>query len=255
MAFATQRPLQRLYDDTRGRIAEVVASDPAPDARVPACPGWSVKDVIAHLVGVGTDVLEGRLEGAATPPWTNAQVAARRASSLADVLAEWDVVGPKFAGLLDDFPGRYGHQVIADLTSHEHDLRGALGRPGARDTANVDLCAAFLVEAILDAALRTFGLGPLEVGAGDRRWVVGSGGPAGGNLDSWRDAVNAAASPPPGGPAVAAVRTDRFTLVRALTGRRSGAQIKGMDWSADPEPYVAAFGFGPFSVRTVDLEE
>ena len=37
-------------------------------APVPACPGWSVHDLLAHLAGSSTDVVRGDTDGAATPP-------------------------------------------------------------------------------------------------------------------------------------------------------------------------------------------
>ncbi len=47
-------------------------------ATAPATPAWRVHDVLSHVVGITTDVLEGRVDGVATDAWTEAQVAARR---------------------------------------------------------------------------------------------------------------------------------------------------------------------------------
>lgn len=48
-----------LYDDTRRRVIATVATlDPA--LAVPACPGWDVRAVVAHLVGLAVDVTTGR---------------------------------------------------------------------------------------------------------------------------------------------------------------------------------------------------
>lgn len=57
------------------------------------------------------------------------------------------------------------------------------------------------------------------------------------------------------GEPVATVRSSRFEPFRALSGRRSRAQIAAFDWSCDPEPYVRAFQYGPFSLRIEDLVE
>ena len=46
-----------------------------------------------------------------------------------------------------------------------------------------------------------------------------------------------------------------FELFRALTGRRSTAQIARLGWSCDPTPYLAAFEFGTFTTRPADLVE
>jgi hypothetical protein len=48
---------------------------------------------------------------------------------------------------------------------------------------------------------------------------------------------------------------EEFELLRALTGRRSAAQIRGFDWSVDAEPYLPVFGLGPFTIRSADLIE
>src|SRR5437764_11255533 len=120
------RTLGALYEETRQRVVALVrdsvALDPdAATAPVPACAGWRVRDIIAHLSGLATDIESGNLDGAATDEWTAAQVNARRDLSVDAVLAESDDVGPKLASFLDDFPGRYGAQVVADVAVHEQD--------------------------------------------------------------------------------------------------------------------------------------
>ena len=56
----------------------------------PACPGWTVHDVVAHLSGAVDDALQGRMEGAPSPAWTARQVEARHDQSVAAILAEWE---------------------------------------------------------------------------------------------------------------------------------------------------------------------
>jgi hypothetical protein len=43
--------------------------------------------------------------------------------------------------------------------------------------------------------------------------------------------------------------------MRSVAGRRSAAQIRRLEWSVDPEPYLPIFGFGPFETRSSDLIE
>jgi len=43
------------------------------------------------------------------------------------------------------------------------------------------------------------------------------------------------------GSAEVELRASRFELFRSFGGRRSLDQIRAMDWSADPEPYLATF--------------
>ena len=55
-----------LYDETRRRVT-AIATELDPTLAVPACPGWSVHDVIAHVVGLvggaGCRAVEVELSG------------------------------------------------------------------------------------------------------------------------------------------------------------------------------------------------
>jgi uncharacterized protein (TIGR03083 family) len=57
--------LAGMYRETRERLTALVAGlDEAQlAAPVPACPGWSVADVIGHLAAIPEDALAGRLTG------------------------------------------------------------------------------------------------------------------------------------------------------------------------------------------------
>ena len=90
------------YRELRLRVSEVIrqADASACEQPAPATPGWRVHDVVAHLVGVPDDVVNGRLEGIASDPWTQAQVDKRADCSTADLLAEWEANGPAFEALL-----------------------------------------------------------------------------------------------------------------------------------------------------------
>ena len=117
------------YREGRERLSAIVreAGPSAEERDVPACPGWTPKDVVGHLTGVCADVLTGRLEGVGTDQWTAAQVEERRARSLDEVLAEWGDLGAQVESLLPSFPEWAVDQMVADLLSHEHDVAGALG--------------------------------------------------------------------------------------------------------------------------------
>jgi hypothetical protein len=54
---------------------------------------------------------------------------------------------------------------------------------------------------------------------------------------------------------VGSVTGTGFELNRAFTGRRSADQVRKLEWSVDPEPYVPAFSLGPFSLRDRPLDE
>src|SRR5439155_21655044 len=109
------------YTEGRARITELERAIDDMEAKTPVvtCPEWSVHDVVAHLVGVCADVLAGNVAGAATDSWTAAQVDTRQGRSMAELLDEWDDVGSQIEAMVDNFPGRYGNQVVADVTTHE----------------------------------------------------------------------------------------------------------------------------------------
>ncbi|MDQ1445296.1 MAG: hypothetical protein QOI20_1760 [Acidimicrobiaceae bacterium] len=255
-----------VYKAGRERITELVAAAPLDEVRrtVPACPEWTVHDTVAHLSGVCADIVAGNIEGVASDPWTAAQVDRRRSWSLEQVLGEWTELGPQVEAIAEFFPGRTGSQLVLDLTTHEHDVRQALGRPGARDAAGVQIGSRFVAEVGLCTSVAVRGLPPLEVISGDNRWVVGTGRPAAGGDERAlaAAAVELAGQVLQGGEPVTAdvepvgsLKIEPFELMRALTGRRSAAQIRAYDWSVDPEPYVPAFQFGPFTTPANDLPE
>ncbi len=223
-----------VYAEGRERISEIVTALDGDQGRVavPACPEWTVHDVVSHLSGICADILAGNLEGVATDPWTAEQVKERREWPLPEVVAEWGELAPQVEANAGVFPVEAGQQWIADLTTHEHDIRGAVGRPGARDSRGVAIALEFAVTLGLNASLMSERLPALHVVAGEREWTVGG-----------EDATTTLSAAP-------------FDLMRALTGRRSRNQILAFDWSGgDPEIYVGAFQYGPFTPPRRDLDE
>ena len=121
------------YAGVRARVCEVLeAAGPDVGSRpTPATPEWTVHDVLAHLVGVADDVLNGRLDGAATDPWTANQVDRRRKMTVAELVVEWNDLAPAFDELVVNTPAEFSGQGLFDAATHEHDIRNALGVPGA----------------------------------------------------------------------------------------------------------------------------
>lgn len=149
------------------------------------------------------------------------------------LLEEWSRVAPPLEAAPERLPEPLATIWLLDLTTHEHDVRGALDRPGARDAPAVLVALDFMVGRGLHGQVADRGLGPLEVRTPAGRWVVGAGS----------------------GQPVAAVAAPAFDLLRALTGRRSFAQIARFEWTGDPEPFLPAFQFGTFTTRGTDLDE
>ena len=197
---------------------------------MPATPEWTVKDIVSHLAGTCSDILAGNIEGVATDPWTAAQVRARRDTGLDEVLEEWATAAPQVEAMASMFPADIGRQWIADVVTHEHDIRGALDEPGARAGTAMDVAIDFMGRHFTGAAA-ALGLTGLRVRVNGNEWASDEG--------SEKIVLTA----------------DPFEFARAVAGRRSLAQIRQMDWSDDPEPYLKAFEWGPFRPAGADITE
>ena len=208
------------------RVIDLVADLPPEraDLRVPACPDWTVRDLLSHMVGLGADVVAGDEPDDHNPGWTARQVARRRDRDVGALVEEWRSV----AGPLRDWMAAHGTRPLFDVTIHEQDLRGALGAPGAQDTPAMaavrDRYAARLAD-------RLRGRPPLSL-VGERwRW------------DS-----------EPGTEPAVVVRAPDFDLTRALLARRSAHQLRAWTVPGDVEPYLDAFtALGP--LPETDLSE
>ena len=216
-------------------------------AQVPACPAWTVRDVLAHVTGVAADAAGGtyfsgaadawsdiRL-AAARDEWTAGQVQSRRDRPVEALLAEWAgwaaTLEPVLAGTAPALPGSPGWLVsapVADLAVHLHDVRGALRQPGDRD-APVTGLGLRIYARWLGQRLDQAGRPALRLRVAGRERVAGSGQP------------------------VAALAADAFELFRALSGRRSLGQVRALGWDGDPEPYLDLFA--PYPMPASPLVE
>ena len=134
------------YTELRARVTELMQSLSLEQSKtvVPHCPQWTVKDCLAHMVGVPEDVINGQMEGVASEAWTNRQVQRHAQDSVADLLAVWESNAPVFAKILPNIPQPVLSQFMFDQTTHEHDIRTAIGQPGARDTLAVAVAEGFI---------------------------------------------------------------------------------------------------------------
>jgi uncharacterized protein (TIGR03083 family) len=205
------------YARVRTRVHDVVnAATPADlDAVSPATPAWRTRDVLAHLVGVADDAINGRIDGVATDPWTAAQVAAREQSSPAEMLEEWDRIGPAFEAVIAGLPDVIAGQVLFDAFTHERDIRHAVAAPGGFESDVLDLVFRWVTDSRLFTELPTLRF-DTEAGVA----VSGAGEP------------------------VATVGASRFEIVRASTGRRSASEVEKYAW--DPVMDVSVVLVAPF---------
>ena len=118
--------LGAIYRASRLRVAELV-DDSVADRPVPATPAWQMHDVVAHLAGVMHDVATGNVEGAATDPWTAAQVERARGKPVARLIDEWADEAPGFEQFLSSPDGAQAGAAAVDVHAHETDMRSALG--------------------------------------------------------------------------------------------------------------------------------
>jgi uncharacterized protein (TIGR03083 family) len=212
--------IARLYQETRERILAVVGPGDWSTA-VPACPGWSVRDVVAHLTAIADDwVRNGPLSGPPTDVETAAGVARFNRCDVKSIVAVWDSAAAQLCKLAEIDGVK---APLADIVVHEHDIRGALGRPGARDSAAVT-CASDQLLTRLQTPVS------LRVTVEDAEYHCSPDDSPGMQL-----------------------RTTRFEALRWRTGRRSRAQLAAMDWSADPAPVLDHLClFGPADTDLVE---
>lgn len=211
------------------RVIELVADLPPDRAelRVPACPDWTVRDLLSHMVGLGADVVAGDEPDDHNAEWTERQVEVRRDRDVAALVREWQAV----AEPLRTWMRANTTRPLNDVVIHEQDLRGALKVPGAQDTEALATQRERYTGRIEP---RFAGLPPIAL-VGDDGWTWVSGG---GGVD---DAAVVVAAP-------------TFDLTRALSTRRSAAQLRGWTVRGDVEPYLDAFAMmGP--LPTTDLTE
>jgi uncharacterized protein (TIGR03083 family) len=180
---------------------------------VPACPEWTVADLLGHLIAIAERVLERH---GGTPP-------ASTASTIPELLDRWDDVGEDLDRRLAEAGGRSGEIMVMDAYTHELDLRAALGMPPPVEHAAWAPSFEVLVRGF-SGSVAGRGLPALRLRTtGGSEWTVGTGRP------------------------VATLTAPAHELYRALAGRRSPGQLTALAWSAAPEPWLPAFSWGPFS--------
>jgi uncharacterized protein (TIGR03083 family) len=216
------------YRGCRERITELAseAPDDALNRSVPACPEWTVVDLVAHVIGVTEDFAAGNLEGAGSDQWTSSQIARRSEMTVPELVEAWRVIAEPIESMMDQVPPGPVSLLIGDLVSHEHDLRGAVDRPGARDSDAVwiglDRYVRWFGKRIKDA-----GLPSVAIRSGEHRWQAGILQPA------------------------VELEGGAFELLRALTGRRTSEEIASLSWTGDPGAHLELLPTYPPADRTL----
>jgi uncharacterized protein (TIGR03083 family) len=201
-----------VYERERRRLITVVGSVAASDLEtlVPATPVWTVRDVLAHLVGIAADLNARRFGDGDSDEWTAAQVRSRCGRSVDELAAEWDVEAPLFEDGLRSLGYEIGSHFVGDLLQHVLDVHDAMGRQWPVDDEALTVALDFYLD-VFHCALTAAGVGSVAVRADEFECTVGSG------------------------PIVASLTTSRVTLLRCLGGRSNDGEMRGLQWTGDVE--------------------
>jgi hypothetical protein len=220
----------------RAFIAMVsVLTDEQLHLRVPATPAWSVKDVLAHVVGLAADLNAQRFpepDDVGGVAWAGNQVANRQSLIVGEVIEEWEREAETFENGLRAFGYEFGSHFAADLYVHYCDVRSAIGVTPDADELTVAVALDHYLGYVA-AMLADANWGTLEIVAGPEIRRLGTEHPARAHL-----------------------RAEPVELLRALSARRSERQIRALDWEGDVDGFLALVRTalsGGYSLPEADL--
>ncbi|HEU5271814.1 MAG TPA: maleylpyruvate isomerase family mycothiol-dependent enzyme [Jatrophihabitans sp.] len=211
----------QLYLDSQRRVADLISPLSAAelDRRTPACPHWSVRDVLAHLADSSASFPDSSalvadssvfaLSAATFAACATDQAAelfpdSGRARPVAELLASWQRHLPEVTQI--PVSSQSWLPILHEALSHEADIRGAIGAP----LLPADVLAAAWPLLTDPIARRLAPLGTVLLRLDEQPIMLGDGTPD-----------------------VEVVAT-QFDFWRAWFGRRSRAQIAGWVRVGDP---------------------
>lgn len=199
------------YHSTRRRITELAATlgDDELALAVPACPAWKVHDLLTHVVGVPEALASGSFPAGNRQAWLDGVVEERRGVPVPELLERWEACEAATSAVVDGG----GSLLLIDLVSHEHDLRGAVGRPGARGVPEVRAIVQLMLEQFAPV-ISGAGLGAFVVDSGEVRWASQFVRPG------------------------CTIRVDPWEATRVLMSRRTAGEVRALPLSGDVEPYL-----------------
>jgi uncharacterized protein (TIGR03083 family) len=217
------------YTGVRSRISTLLNESDA-DVNIPSCPDWSVQNLCAHLAGVAVALVNRDRPGADLQAWIDGHISSRTDRSIESLLDEWDSSG--FEDLIRARPEGYGG-LLYDVAAHEHDLRGALGRPGGRSTDAIDVCLEIQQQMLRADMAKKELTGSLTLRTPTATIQAGNGGTG---LLLELDGPDA-----------------NWEVFRIVGSRRSIGQLRALSWQGDLDPLLPALEHLP--LPTSDLIE
>jgi len=212
---AGSRDLPAIWDATCARISDLVRelSDDAAAVAVPTVPGATVPDVLELLDTIGTQAVERPADLLREPFALPSAGPVDNGATWGEVAVEWEKAAVAVQGHIGSSPDLASVLITYAVTS-EHDLRAALGAPGFRDDIAVKVALDELSGRFSDR-VASAKLPPLRV-----------------TVEQWGTIIG-------DGHAVSCVVADRFEFVRAMSGRRSAAEIRRWNWGVEPDVYLS----------------
>lgn len=233
-----------LYVAAWRRSAEAVLGLEPEDWDVPTdLPGWSAKDVLAHLVHLERVMVEGETDviggGSVPADYTNAGVEALRGVPVEQLRADLSDLVARRAQTLDELPDPQAPAVntpagvewtwevalrnrVIDLWSHEQDIRRATGLPGGLDSLGAQVTVATFAAALP----YVLGRGAQAPAGSVVRWIVTGPVP----LDTTVGVGDDGRARPSDAAPAATLRMDTETFAILGAGRRGPGELEvGVD--------------------------
>lgn len=211
-----QVPNDVAYRHVRHNLTMLLGAHSDPDdLTVPACPEWTIRDLVAHLIGISAFAI-GRMSGRVRPERSSL------GSDVTGLLGEWDRLGPQAERLIADRRGQRGSIMVMDAFTHELDVRYALGAPLPAEHPAFPRAFQVLLNGFSYSVI-AHNLPAILIVVDGVEWQAGIGEPA------------------------ATLTADRYDIYRALAGRRTHEQITQLGWSRDSHRWLPAFTWGPFT--------
>lgn len=256
-----------LWEETSQDLLAVLRELTPEEHHHPALPGWTVRDVMAHLAHLESEAagmpqptgghahIDPQRNQPMPPSVTEAGVAARRVRPFADLLEEFETacdrrrealgdldtsdpkaLAPGLAGDLGWDIGTWLRNRPIDLWTHEQDIRAATGRPMRTTSVGADHVAG-LMERVFPMTLRRMPVGTSV--------VVRISGPQGRVLAARVGEEGRAAPFDPGEGSDATLEMDDATWLRLTGGRLDPA---GADVVVTGDADIATTVLGRFNV-------